>query len=83
MRLWRPRSRTSPSPPVPVNVHIQWSTGEIEPVDCVYSGQIEHGVHRWTVILREPPTAEHFPTGMGADVLPAKTQLAITWDMQR
>ena len=66
----------------PENVHVQWSDGQDDAVDCVYTGRDpEDGTHVWKVILHREPSPGLRPKGMTMDKVPANTSVAIEWPL--
>lgn len=67
-------------PQPPENVHVQWSDGADESVDCTYVGiDPENGTHLWQARLRRRPLETLQPNGMTMDVMPAHSSIVTVW----
>lgn len=57
----------------PQDVRAVMPGGSSFPVECVYRGTDENGIHRWVAVCPPP----HFPVNLTIGVLPAHTSVAI------
>jgi len=67
-----------PEPDPPINVRVIYADSQEEvPVDTVYEGQDEDGIHMWHVVNVQP---ERRVINLKVDELPPHTGVSIPWD---
>lgn len=67
---------TQPRPPE--NVRLVRPDGSVLPVELVYAGQDEDGIHEWVAVATSPTIEEG--TRLFCDVLPARTAINVKID---
>jgi len=66
-------------PDPPVNVRLIYANDDEEvPVDTVYEGQDEDGIHMWNVVNAQP---ERQVIDVKIDVLPPHTGVSVPWNL--
>lgn len=61
------------TPTPPVNVRLVYADGAQVPVDCVYAGVDDEGLHQWEVVNHRV----EMPREMLVEMLPARTSIAV------